>query len=106
MSIIQQIRGDLLPAQSSGIPAGLQISPTGNSEFGKNLPSESAEQSPNDATRLKRLANNSPPPDLSGGVGTNSPIQMDVLHSMQSARAYALNSIMDVLVKGAVGTIV
>ncbi len=46
MSIIQQIRGDPLPAQSSGIPAGLQILPTGISEFGKYLPSEIAVQSP------------------------------------------------------------
>jgi hypothetical protein len=45
-------------------------------------------------------------PDLSGRIGVNSPIQIDLFHSMLSTRAYALNSIMDVLDRGTFGTIV
>jgi len=189
MSIIQQIRGYLLPAQSSGIPAGLQKSPTGNSEFGKFLPSESAVRisgeldgvAPSDFIKgeprgTSSLVTNPLPPDIAPGDASGSGIhplppdiapgnasgsgihplppdiapgnasgsgihplppdiapsgasstvrlvigsqpfdlteeiegkfsQIDLFHSLQSARAYALNSIVDVLDRGAVGTVV
>src|SRR3972149_6616421 len=168
MSIIQQIRGYLLPAQSSGIPAGLQKSPTGNSEFGKFLPSESAVRisgeldgvAPSDFIKgeprgTSSLVTNPLPPDIAPGDASGSGIhplppatapgnasgsgihplppdiapsgasstvrlvigsqpfdlteeiegkfsQIDLFHSLQSARAYALNSIVDVLDRGAV----